>query len=80
MRIMLPLQQMSTAEKLRVMETLWADLSRNEEKFESPAWHEQVLRERDKQFREGQEKPMDWEVAKASLLKLRLSQSKMEAR
>jgi hypothetical protein len=31
---------MSVAEKLRAMEMLWADLSRNEATFESPAWHE----------------------------------------
>jgi len=71
MEVTLPLAQMSTAEKLRVMETLWTDLSRNEEKFESPAWHEDVLRERDKNFQSGKEKPINWETAKASLRKLR---------
>jgi len=28
------------------MEELWQDLSKPEEKFESPAWHEDVLKER----------------------------------
>ena len=71
MQVILPLEQMSTAEKLQVMETLWADLSRHEEEFESPAWHAQVLRERDHTPQTGKEKPVDWETAKAQLRKLR---------
>jgi hypothetical protein len=68
MNIALPLDQMTTAEKLRVMETLWADLSRNEREIESPAWHEQVLREREERVRSGQESFIDWEKAKQQLL------------
>ena len=64
MNIALPLDQMTTAEKLRVMETLWTDLSRNEQEIESPAWHEQVLREREERVRSGQESFIDWETAK----------------
>ncbi len=45
MSITLPLDQMTTAEKLRVTEDIWADLTRNENKFESPAWQEHVLEE-----------------------------------
>lgn len=67
MNIALPLDQMTTAEKLRVMETLWADLSRNEQEIESPEWHEQVLRERDERVRTGQESFIDWETAKQQL-------------
>ena len=64
MSITLPLDQMTTAEKLRVMEDLWAGLTRNEREFESPAWHEDVLREREERVRTGQESPIDWETAK----------------
>lgn len=67
MNIALPLDQMTTAEKLRVMETLWVDLSRNEQEIESPEWHEQVLRERDERVRTGQESFIDWETAKQQL-------------
>jgi hypothetical protein len=67
MNIALPLDQMTTAEELRVMETLWADLSRNEREIESPAWHEQVLREREQRVRSGQESFIDWETAKQQL-------------
>jgi hypothetical protein len=64
MDIMLPLEQMTVAEKLRLMEALWADLSRHEADVESPAWHEQILKERDARLKSGQEFPLDWEIAK----------------
>jgi hypothetical protein len=67
MDITLPLDQMTIAEKLRVMESLWADLSRNEQEFESPAWHDQVLKERDQRVRSGEESFIDWETAKQQL-------------
>jgi len=67
MDITLPLDKMTTAEKLRAMETIWADLCRHEEELESPAWHEQVLREREERVKSGKEKFLDWEVAKKQL-------------
>jgi hypothetical protein len=67
MSISLPLDQMTTADKLRVMEELWADLTRNEEEFESPAWHLEVLQEREERLKAGEETPIDWETAKKEL-------------
>ncbi len=67
MSITLPLDQMTTAEKLRVMEDLWADLTRNEQEFESPPWHSDVLKEREDRVKAGEETPVDWEVAKKEL-------------
>jgi hypothetical protein len=61
MNAALPLEKMTVAEKLQAMEELWADLSRDES-FESPAWHEKVLKER-----AGQKNFMDWEAAKKQL-------------
>ncbi len=52
---------MTIAEKLRAMEELWADLSRDES-FESPAWHEKVLKDRTRQ-----RDFVDWETAKKQL-------------
>jgi hypothetical protein len=63
----LPLDQMTTAEKLRAMEAIWVDLTRNSESFESPAWHADVLRERDQRVAEGQENYIDWDEAKRQL-------------
>ena len=58
---------MTTAEKLRLMEALWADLSRHEDELESPAWHEEVLRETERRVATSEEKPIDWEIAKKEL-------------
>ena len=67
MDITLPLDKMTTAEKLRAMEALWADLTRNEADFESPAWHEQILKEREAGVQSGQASFIDWETAKKQL-------------
>ena len=61
------LETMTLAEKLRLMETLWANLSRHEAGLESPAWHENVLRERQARVKSGEAKFMDWETAKQQL-------------
>lgn len=63
----LPLDQMTTEEKLTAMEELWADLSRNQQEFKSPRWHEAVLREREERAQQGLEEPVDWEKAKDEL-------------
>jgi len=63
MPVVLPLQKMSRDEKLRAMEALWADLSKDEERLESPTWHAQALREAERAMN-GKAKFSDWEEAK----------------
>ena len=63
----LEIQQMPRLEKLKLMETLWADLSRDEAELESPAWHADALRETSDRRARGQEETLDWEQAKAKL-------------
>jgi hypothetical protein len=65
----LPLHEMSREEKLRIMEALWEDLSRDEKSFESPAWHQRALEETEARIRGGQEKPLEWTAAKKELLR-----------
>jgi hypothetical protein len=65
----LEIQQMPRREKLRLMEALWADLSRNEADVESPVWHADALRETAERVARGEEKVLDWEQAKAKLRK-----------
>jgi hypothetical protein len=67
MEAVLPLDQMTTAEKLRAMEAIWADLTRNADSFDSPAWHADVLREREQRIAEGKETFIDWDEAKRQL-------------
>ncbi len=63
------IQQMPRREKLRLMEALWADLSRDEAEVESPAWHADALRETSERVARGEEKKLAWEQAKAELRK-----------
>jgi hypothetical protein len=63
----LAIQQMSRVEKLRIMEALWEDLSREEHLIDSPAWHEEALRETEQRVAAGQEPALDWENAKKQL-------------
>ena len=65
--MMLPLHEMTVEEKLRAMEELWEDLSRNADAFESPDWHGEVLREREQRLADGQESFIDWERAKIEI-------------
>jgi hypothetical protein len=63
------IQHLSREEKLRVMEAIWEDLSREGEQIESPDWHRQALQETDQRLMSGQEKTMDWDDAKKELRK-----------
>ncbi len=58
---------MTLEEKLQAMEALWDDLSRSPDTLESPAWHEDVLRERQQLIDSGEASFMDWEQAKAHI-------------
>jgi hypothetical protein len=69
MRVALPLDKMTTSEKLSEMERLWDDLCRNPEDVPSPAWHEAVLAEREKQISEGKMSFIDLEEAKKRIRK-----------
>jgi len=61
MNVDLPLNEMTTAEKLSVMELLWDDLSRNSSDIPAPAWHEEVLAARQRQIDEGRAKFIPFE-------------------
>ena len=60
----LQLAGLTLSEKLDLLETIWADLSRDENSLESPAWHEQILREREEAFESGELVASDWGEAK----------------
>jgi len=65
----LSISKLSFAEKLELMETLWADLTRDERKLKSPAWHETVLRDREEVYAVGKIIASDWEQAKKRIRK-----------
>ena len=58
------LDKMSTDEKLRLLEAVWQNLSRSPETVPAPAWHGDVLKERDRRLRRGESRLRDWSDAK----------------
>lgn len=61
------LREMTTPDKLRLMEALWQNLSATAEEIVSPQWHGEVLAERDRLIESGEETFIDWETAKKQL-------------
>lgn len=68
-KVDLPVSQLSLAQKLDLMETLWAELSRDEKALESPAWHKTVLKDREEAFATGKATISDWDQAKKRIKK-----------
>jgi hypothetical protein len=63
----LALKRMTLHEKLAAMEALWEDLSATPEAIESPAWHKEVLEQRQNRIAEGKAGYTAWETAKADI-------------
>jgi hypothetical protein len=61
------LQEMTTPDKLRLMEALWQNLSTSPSEVASPEWHAEILSERDRLTDSGEEAFIDWETAKKQL-------------
>jgi putative addiction module component (TIGR02574 family) len=68
-RVDLPVSRLSLAQKLDLMETIWADLTRDEKALKSPAWHEAVLKDRKIAYAAGKVTVSDWEQAKKRIKK-----------
>ena len=62
------LADLTRKEKLELMEALWADLTADEDAYESPDWHREELEATRKRVESGEEKPIDWEIAKQQIL------------
>jgi putative addiction module component (TIGR02574 family) len=63
----LPIESLTIAEKLLLMERLWADLSRRPSDVPVPAWHGEVLSQRLAAVQAGQSTFVEWEDAKKRL-------------
>jgi hypothetical protein len=66
MSVNLQLDQMTTKEKLQVMEALWADLC-TRASVAMPQWHKDILDHRQRLIDEGKAEFIDWETAKKQL-------------
>jgi hypothetical protein len=67
----LEIQQLPRQEKLKLMEMLWVELSRDEAELESPPWHADALRETAERRANGEESMLDWDLAKEKLRSVR---------
>ena len=66
----IPVDSMSVAEKLQLMEEVWASLCQSTGDVQSSEWHEEVLSERRRRLEAGETKVSSWDEAKARLSKL----------
>jgi hypothetical protein len=64
---MLALETLSRADKLKLMETLWDDLSANAADFASPGWHAGALDATRQAHADGEAAFIDWPQAKRQL-------------
>jgi Putative addiction module component len=53
--------------KIKLFEFFWQELTADEEKFESPLWHESELQQTEIRYSEGKKEVIDWQVAKNQL-------------
>ena len=61
---------MTTAEKLDLLETIWADLCQTPGDIRSPEWHREVIADRKSRLEHGQSTTSSWAEAKARLQQL----------
>ncbi len=59
--------QLPLREKLLVMEAIWDDIAREEEKLEVPPCHKEMLDERERLLAEGKTQFVAWDEAKRQL-------------
>ena len=69
MSISLPLEKMSVEEKIQAMESIWDDLCDRADSLASPAWHEELLADRESALQGGDDEVLDWETAKQNIKK-----------
>jgi len=67
MHVNIPLDRMSTTDKLQAIEEIWADLSMVSEDVPSPAWHADVLHAREARISDGRSCFLDIAQAKAAV-------------
>ena len=67
MEVQIPLDKMTTLDKLRALERIWDDLQRKPEDVPSPSWHGDVLQVREGRVKEGSSQFLDWSEAKSRI-------------
>ncbi len=63
-KVDLDISELTLAQKLNLMESIWDDITQDESALKSPAWHETVLKDREDALASGKANVSDWEKAK----------------
>lgn len=63
----LPLNQMSTSEKLIILNQIWDNLIKEPDNIPSPEWHKEVLAARSERIKKGEAHFKEFNFAKAEL-------------
>jgi putative addiction module component (TIGR02574 family) len=66
----IPLDHLSVAEKIQLLERVWDNLCRERGDVRSPDWHKAVLDERRRRLESGSTTVSNWADTKERLLKL----------
>lgn len=61
------IRKLPRSEKLKLMEALWEELSRDDQFVESPAWQAVELVQTEQHLKEGKEEILEWDAAKKTL-------------
>lgn len=64
-------KQLSRQEKIMIMESIWDDLSREENLMECSEWHREALLETERLLNSGKLSVLAWNEAKKTLMKRR---------
>ena len=67
MSILPPLSSMTLEDKLLVMEARWDDLCQLLPSMDPPAWHRDILEDRDRNLQMGSDELSDWEDARRAI-------------
>ena len=67
MGVAIKLDNLTTTEKISIMERLWDDLCRNASETLSTPWHADVLAQREEAITDGESSFLDWDEAKKKI-------------
>ena len=68
-KVDLDISELTLAQKLNLMESIWDDITQDESDLKSPDWHETVLKDREDALESGKANVSDWDKAKERIRK-----------
>jgi putative addiction module component (TIGR02574 family) len=66
-RLLWQTYQLTTEEKIQMMEFLWDSLCSQADNISSPPWHADILQERENELNSGEDTFIDWNKSKKNI-------------